>query len=795
MFSNYFKTAWRHLVRSKTFSLLNIIGLGLGMACSLLIMLWVRDETNMNRSNVRSPNVYDVYERVFSNGRADGGPAAPGLLANELKRRVAGIRYATGYSYSSQERLFSVGEKSLNMMACYADSDFFKIFAYPLLAGDPRTALSGPDAMVISRRMATNFFGSPDDALGKIVRYNNATDFRVAAVFDDLPANVSDRFDCIMNWPSLLKEVGWLTDWMNRSPSTYIELEPGVNPAAVEARIKDFVTPYIGQYGAGNRIELGLQRYDEMYLHAVFKDGRPAGGRIEYVHLFTLVAVFILVIGCINFMNLATARSVRRAKEVGIRKTVGAARILLVFQFIGEAVLLTFFAFLLALLVAAALLPFFNQLTGKQIVIPWSSGGYWAVLVLLALFTGIFAGSYPALFLSSLNPVKVLKGGLRFGVRAVLLRQGLVIFQFVLSITLIISTIVVTRQIRFVQTANVGFDREDLIYVPFQGDLGRKYPLFKQELTGQPGIGAVTISTGAPSHITPHVYDLDWDGKDPATHIIAFHNGVGPEYLDMLHLKMLQGRWFSTAYPSDTSHINNPHLVINETLAKMIGYKNPIGRRLRYFTTICTIIGVVSDFSLTSLHDPQQPLVLYWGEDAGWGYTLIKTQPGKTRQAIGSIEKVYKEMVPMFPFRYYFADEEYQKLYESEVVVGKLADIFSFFAMFISCLGLLGLTILTAEQRRKEIGIRKVIGASVGQIVAMLSGDIVLLVLLAAVVASPVAWLVMHGWLQNFAYRIDISWWIFLAATVIAISVALLTIGWQAIKAARANPVKSLRSE
>ena len=786
MTKNYFKTAWRNMVRNKTFSLLNILGLALGLACSLLIFLWVKDEKNIDTFNTHK-NIYGVYESLYSSSVPETGHWTPGLLAAELKRKVPEIKYASAFWNRADEMLFSVGDKNIAYKGSAADSDFFKIFSYPLLAGTTASALSNPDAIAISVAMANNFFGSSAAAIGKIIRCNTAQDFKISAVFN-IPENASEKFDYVINWNYTLKSQGWLNEWTNRSPATFIELSPAADPKKVETKIKDFITPYLPVADRGIHTELGLQRFDEMYLHSTFKNGVPVGGRIEYVRLFSLIAGFILLIACINFMNLATARSVRRAKEVGIRKTIGALRWKLIAQFIGESMLLTFFAIIIALVLVIIALPYFNTLTHKQIIFPFASLSFWLVILALLCITGFVAGSYPALFLASLNPVKVLKGALKFSPHALLFRKGLVVFQFVLSIVMITGSIIISKQIHYVQTANLGYDKENLVTISLQGNLANNYILFKNQLSGLPGIEAVTRTAEAPMQMNAYATDLDWEEKSPAEKGLVIQNTVGYGFLQMMHIPIVQGHDFSTSYGTDG-------YIINESALKLIRYKNPIGRSLSILGTSKPIIGVVKDFHLTSLHDPIKPLVLLLNDTLNWGYALIKTQPGRTQQAIAGLEKVFKQMEPRFPFRYNFVDEEYQKLYTSEVTVSKLSDGFAFFAIFISCLGLLGLTMFTAEQRRKEIGVRKVIGASVTDIVTMLSTDIVKLVLLAAIIATPFTWIAMNNWLQNFAYRTTISWWLFLIAGIIALMIALITISFQSIKAAIANPVKSLRAE
>jgi putative ABC transport system permease protein len=791
MFEHFIKIAWRNLTRNKYFSFINIFGLSLGIACSLLIFLWVKDERGVD-SMTAGKNVYNVYERVFSEGQVAAGPEAAGLLARELKRKIPDIKYATAFwEDRHSELLLSIGEKNITQKGCYADSDFFKIFNYKLLEGTPASALAGSGAIAISRTLAESLFNNVSAAFGKTIRINNGQDFKITAIFEDPPANASTKFAFALNYNTALKNVDWLYDWINRSPSTYIELEPGADQSKVSAEIKNFITSYLsGNYGAGFRVELGLQPFNEMYLHNTYKNGVPEGGRIEYVRLFTIIAIFILLIACINFMNLAIVRSVKRAKEVGIRKTVGALRIRLILQFIGEAMLLTFFAVIVALILVIIALPFFNALTQKQMVIPFFSPSFWFTLAMLFCITGIVAGSYPAWFLSSLIPVKILKGTLKFSQNAVLFRKGLVLFQFILSITLITGTIIISEQIHYVQTKNVGFDKDNLLYIPFQGDLSSKYQLFKQELLSIPDIGSITRSTEPPLQIGSHVYDLSWENKNPNEKVIAKHDGVGYGYLRMMKIPLALGRDFSKEFASDTNAV-----IINESALKMIGYKDPIGKSITFFQQRKTIIGVVKDFHLISLQYSIEPLILYLNEGADYGYVLVKPSEGKTEQAIAGMEKVFKQLEPRFSFRYYFADEQYQKSYTSELMIGKLADIFSLLAIFISCLGLLGLSMFTAEQRRKEIGVRKVIGASVSDIVRMLSMNILKIIILSDIISIPISWLAMNNWLQNYPYRIIISWWVFLIAGVITLLVALVTISFQSIKAALANPVKSLRSE
>ena len=743
MFINYFKTAIRNLLRNKVFSVINILGLSLGMAASLIIILWVRDEFSINAYHKNGANIYAVYEREFSDGKINGGLFTQGLLAGELKKQTPEIEYASGF-----DRLdggtFSSGNKIITLNGAAADADFFKIFDYKIIQGNPNTILRNPDEIIISRSMAESFFRSAAAAVNKTIRYNDRHDFRISAVYEDIPVKSTDRFDFVINWPYHLNDVGWLKQWIYRTPKTYLTLHKGSDPVKVESKIKNFLSPFIAEKKSGGyRLELGLQRFDEIYLYSIFKEGIPSGGRITYVHLFSIIAVFILLIACINFMNLSTARSVRRAKEVGVRKTIGALRSALMLQFIGEAIFFTFLAIVLAVVIVLFVLPSFNMITGKQILLPLYQSSFWLILLSLMLSMGIVAGSYPAVFLSALNPILVLKGSLKFKFSAVLFRKGLVVFQFVLSIMLIIGTLVISKQINFVQKQNLGFDRENLIYVPFQGDMAvHKYSVFKQELSGMPGIKAITRADQTPTTIHAHVYNTQWEGKDPEKKTVVIHTTVGYGYLKLMNLQLLEGHDFPEIFKDEDSledHFEKAGFIINETALRMTGYKNPIGKPLGLFGNMGKIIGVVKDFHFNSLHDPIQPLVILLTDNLSWGYAIIRTEPGKTQEAIASIGKVYHELEPKFQFSYSFADMEYQQLYESERLVGKLSNVFAFLAIFISCLGILGLVMFTAEQRSKEIGVRKVLGASEIRIFRMLSSEFLQLVCLAFIIAAPIA--------------------------------------------------------
>jgi ABC-type antimicrobial peptide transport system permease subunit len=770
---------------------INIAGLSVGLVCSLLILLWVQNELSIDAFHKNSSRIYSVYERHYFDHKTNGSYNTPGPTADEMKKVLPEVEHAVSLGFG-QNNTFQVGNKILKQEGSSASSDYFKVFSFPLLQGSAQTALNSPMSLAISRKMAVAFFGSPEAAINKTIRYENSKDFKVTAVFEDLPKNASQKFDYLVNWYNFLDENGWAREWGNQGPSTVVMLRPDANPVQFEKKISRFLDTYnnMNRKTATFIIDLGIQPFSEQYLHSNFENGKIEGGRIAYVRLFSIVAIFILLIACINFMNLSTARSVKRAKEIGVRKVVGAVRSSLIQQFISESLLITTISVIISLMLLVLLLPVFNQVTQKQIELPFNQVTFWWRLVLITLITGLVSGSYPALFLSGFNPVKVLKGVLKLDTGTTLFRKGLVIFQFVLSVILITGTIVISRQMNYIQSKNLGYDRENLIYVPLEGNLIHKYNLFKGEVSAMPGIQAVTRITNTPTDIQSSTGGVNWIGKDTTVNIQFTQTSVGYDFVKTMKLKMLDGRDFSKDFPTDSAGY-----ILNEAALKRIGYKDPIGKPLTFWGRKGKIIGLLKDFHFNSMHDEIRPLIIRTREDEMYGNILIRTQPGKTREALASIEKIYKEVNPAFPFTYTFSDEEYRKLYQNEQIIGKLSNGFAFLAIFISCLGLLGLAMFTAEQRVKEIGIRKVLGASVSSLFALLSSEFLLLVIIALFIALPIAWYATRKWLQGFAYHTPVQWWIFALSGALIILIALATVSFQAIKAALINPVKSLRSE
>jgi len=809
MIRNFIKTAWRNMIRHKTHTAINVVGLALGITCCLFIFLWVQDERGTDNFHQNGKNLYVLYETTTSGGHVNSDynmplkfdttvrPFKRTFVIDGTKEAVPGIinvaNYATGYDLPwGHPETLQVGEKMVKMMGSRAGVNFFSMFSYPIIAGNNAASVfSNQGNMAISRHTAEVFFGTPENAVGKTIRYEDHYNFVVSSVFENVPAGSSLKFDFLISW---VVQNSHMLEWSSNNFDTYIQLADNADPKRVEEGINKYVLSQL-TLPKGFQFHVSLQRYGDRYLHNIFVNGKPSEGRIEYVKIFSEVAIFILIIACINFMNLTTARSVKRAKEVGVRKVVGSGRTNLIAQFFGESLMFAFMAMLLSIILLLSLLPAFNSLTGKNFGFPLAQVSFWLSLVGVTLLTGIVAGSYPALYLSGLNPVRTIKGTVRFTAGAIWFRKGLTVFQFVLSIVLLIATIVITRQTSYVEHKHLGYDKENLVYTRIEGELSKKnkYLLFKQEAQKLPGVAVVDRTTEVPQDMDFVVYDNEiiWPGKSPNFSVGVKPASVGFDFVKMMKLNMVQGRDFSPQNPTDSTDA----YIINETAAKEMYNGHPLGQSVQAWAKKGHIIGVVQDYHTKSLHDPIQPVLLDVKEGEYFGVIMARTKPGQTGQALQSLAKVYKELNPDYPFTYQFVDQEYKKLYSNEQIISQLSIIFAIVAIGISCLGLLGLVMLSAEQRVKEFGVRKVLGASLSQLAALFAKDFLKLVFIAFVIAAPLGWFAMGSWLQGFAYRIDLSWWIFLLAGLGSIAIALFTLSFQAYKTAIANPVKSLRSE
>jgi len=790
MFGNHLKTAWRSLLTNRFLTILNLIGLSTGLTCSLLILLWVRSELAIDAFHVNGKRLYQVFEVERYDNKIDGNYDTPYQLTAELTKVMPEIELACTMQDTNDLNTFSVGRKSVKLEGTFASCDLFKMFSYPLVEGNVQNALNSPRSIAISHNMAKIFFGSKQSALGKTIRFNDKNAFIVTAVFADLAENVSRKFDYVINWEYVLSRFSGPIHWANSGPHTYILLRKNATVDQVSSKIKHFLDNYYKE-PAGYHMDYGIQPFDEVYLHSTFRNGAVSGGRIDYVRLFGLVAFFILVIACINFMNLTTAQSVKRAKEIGVRKVMGAERGVLVKQFIGEAFLSTCFAVAIALVITVILLPIFNTITQKHLLIPVNHVEFWFWLFGLTLITGGLAGSYPAFYLSAFNPVKVLKGNNVTRLSGIWVRKGLVVFQFVLSIILITATVVVSTQVNFIQNQNLGFNRTHLLDLPIEGKLGAKYSVLKNEALQLPGVTSVTSTNTAPTFINNFTNNVSWAGKE-AGNVVSFAQiEVGYDFLNTLQLRLLEGRDLSKANPTDSSAY-----IINETAREKLGYTHPLGRPITFNGMTGNIIGLVRDFHFRSMHEKIPPLIIRFARWKIDGFELlVRIKPGDPKETLAGLKQIFRQLNPDFPFSYSFVDDQFQKLYTSEYLVGRLSKIFTLIAILISCLGLIGLSTFTAEQRVKEIGIRKVLGASITSLFSLLSLEFLILVGLALVIAIPGGWLAIDTWLKGFAYHIEIEWWMFIFPTILIIVITLATVSFQAARVALLNPIKSLRVE
>jgi predicted permease len=786
MLRSYFTIGWRNLVNNKMYTGINVFGLALGMACTLLIGLWVKDELSYNRFLPDADNIYLVRINAtnHSTGEIGTGSITPGPLQEAIAKDVPEVAAVTKVNPWS-EFLIKVGENTAKEKGYYATDDFFNVFDLPAAKGNPRAALVQKNQIIITQKIADKFFPN-GEALGKTLQLNDDKFYVVGAILKDLPSNSTIQFEWLANWKD--QEQPWQKTWGNSSFITYARLKANTTVAQTEKSMKPLYPRYTDKDNTDVPI---LQPITDIYLYGDYKMGKPVGGRIEYVRVFSIVAGFILLIACINFMNLATARSSTRAKEVGVRKVVGAFRSALVGQFLSESILTSMLAVVLTLSFVVLVLPTFNEVFGKHLILDLLEPNFWIGVVTLMLITGFLAGSYPALFLSSLKPIKILRGRLQFGAGSAFFRRALVVFQFSLSVFLIVGMLTVRKQMDFINKTHLGLDRDNVLYIPLEGSIAKpeKIEAFRQEVMRQPSVVSACETGHLPINIQNTSGDLTWPGKDPNLQTNVTAMSVGADFVKTMNIKLLDGRDFRGGSLADTSNY-----LINEATAKLMGEKDPVGKEIKFWMGKGRVIGLMKNFHMNSLHQSINPLVLTY-IPGNTSYLLIKTKAGKTEQAIAELQKVTREFNPNYPFNYHFLDQEYEGLYRSEQQVNTLVNYFGTLAILISCLGLFGLAAFTAEQRTKEIGVRKVLGASVPNIVQLLSSDFLKLVIVALILASPLAWWALSSWLKTFVYRTDLSWWIFALSSIVAILIAVLTVSFQAVKAALLNPVKSLRSE
>ncbi len=776
MFKTNLKIAWRNLLKDKQFTLLNVLGLSAGLACALLIFLWVSDELSYDKFFANDNRLYKLFE-LRSNGAGDVAytEESSGRLSEAIKASVPEVEYAAALAppgWSAQNTL-SANEKNIKASGQYADKDYFNIFSFPLIDGNRNKVLADNNSIVLSDELAIKLFGTTSNIIGKpvLIHFDHDTTFFVSGVFKKMPVNSSQQFDFVLSFNYFRTIMPWVTQWRSTGPLNFVLLKPGADINAFNKNISNI----INKNSNDTATKVVAIKFSDVYLHNNYNGNVQNGGRMEYVKLFSLLAVFILIIACINFMNLSTAKAARRFKEVGIKKVVGAERGQLIFQFLTESFLLTVVAMLFAIFIATLLLPAFNQITGKSMVLHFT----WQMIVgiiCIAVITGFAAGSYPALYISKFNPLSILKGKLNTSTAELLSRKGLVVFQFTLSTALIIAVFIIYQQIQFIQNTDPGYNKNNVLRLSAEGSLANRQDAFIAELKRIPGV----VNASATRHrMVGHNYatnGLDWQGKptDDNTFFEGFETAY--DFVETMGMHIKEGRSFSRSFGSDSSAI-----VLNEAAVNAMHLKNPVGKMVQLYGKNMQVIGVVKDFHFESMHAAIQPSFIVLVPQRT---TIVASISSNNQQAtINAIQKLYKSFNPGFPFTFNFLDEAYQQQYESEARVSALSKYFAGLAIIISCLGLFGLAAFTAQKRRKEIGIRKVVGASVSNITTMLSKDFLKLIGISLLIAFPVSWWMMNSWLQSFAYRINISPWIFIDAGLSVIIITLITISFQSIKA------------
>jgi putative ABC transport system permease protein len=805
MFKNYFKTTFRILSRNKGYSFLNIFGLAIGIACAGLIFLWVEDEVNWDSFHANKDSLY----LVKMNDEVDNGifthSSSPGLMAPALQADFPGIANTCRVTEGSTTALFNIANKAVYASGNNAEPSLFSMFTLPFVQGNAKTAFTQLYSIVITEKAAKKFFGGEKSVIGRTVRMDNKQDYVVTGVLKDLPENSSLQFEWLAPFQIIYQHNQGMQRWSNFGTTTYVQLKHGVNVNAINHQLYNYIQQKQG--ADKSTVHAFLSSMNDWHLRNQFDNGKPTGGgQIQYVHLFSVIAWIILLIACINFMNLATARSEQRAKEVCVRKVLGSDKRRLICQFIGEALFMAFLSAITAVTIIQLALPSFNLLVQKNLSLNLTDPIHLFSLTIIIVICGVIAGSYPSLYLSSFNPVFVLKGvRLKTG-SAAFIRKGLVVMQFAVSIILIISTIIIYLQIQHVKSRDLGYNKNNLLELDAQPDVVKNFDAIKQDLRNTNVVSNATLADHTTINAGNNTTAVNWQGKDPNSIIVISQRLVSKEFLSTVGLHLLEGRDFE---PTDVVEFNNNHLpkdsnvvfnvIITRSLERLMGKGSAIGKSLEKQNDVgafhLKVAGVVNDYVYGDMYGQSSPVIFYDIPQAANLMYIRLNREINIENALKRIESVMKKDNPAFPFQYRFVDEEFNNMFLSEMLISRLSRVFAALAIIISYLGLFGLAAYTAERRTKEIGIRKVLGASVASITSLLSIDFIKLVTISCVIAFPVAWWTMHDWLRNYKYRIEIGWWIFLAAGVSAILIALITISFQSLKAAFANPVKSLRSE
>lgn len=789
MIKNYLLVALRSLVKNRFYTLINIIGLAAGLASSVLILLWVVDELSYDHFHTNAERLYRVYVQQTFDGQAGESTSVPLPLHHALKNADSRIKNVCVTDWGSNT-LLSVDEKILSKRNLNVSGEFLEMFRFPLLKGDASTVLADPYSIVLSATTAKALFGEADP-IGQFVTLDNRHELKVTGILKDLPRNSSFQFDCLTSFELFEQTTAWVkrsrTNWENFAFQVYAELNDASHKRVVEENTKGIILKNNPKDESTS--QLFYHALVRWRLHSQFENGKESGGRIEYVQMFSLLALFILIISCINFMNLATARSERRAREVGIRKSVGSRRTDLIAQFLGESLLISAISFIIALGMVQLALPFYNTMVEKELIIDYTSLNFWVVSLIIIASTGLLSGSYPAFYLSAFNPAKVLKGKVVQVKGAATFRQVLVVTQFALSIGLIISTVVIYTQVQFTKGRQLGYDQQNLIHVQANSEVSKNYEALKQELISNTQIASVNSSFSPLTGIYQNSAVDKWPGKSPDANVLFAFVGVGFDYAKTVGARIISGRDFSEQFKSDSNAV-----VINRAAMDIMNLENPIGEKISFWDSDYTIIGVMEDIVMESPFQRVRPLIVFhqpWANIV----TIRLEETNDLPSSIQRVESVFKKYSPSYPFAYSFVDDDFGKKFSAINLIDNLFKIFASLTILISCLGLFGLAAFTAEQRTKEIGIRKVLGASVRSIMVLLSKDFSKLVIIAFVIAAPLAWWGLSQWLENYPYRVALQWWVLVAAGMLSLVLAIVTVSSQAIKAAVNNPVNSLRSE
>jgi putative ABC transport system permease protein len=787
MFKNYIKIAWRNLFRNKGFAITNLLGLMIGMTCTLLIFLWVKDELAYNKFHTNYKDIYQVIaNRDFKNQMfTDHNMVLP--LAKSLQETYPQIKNAVVSTYNDQH-ILTVGDKKLSKSGLTVSDRFFDMFTWQSIVGNPSQAIKDPKSIILTSSTARALFGN-EDPINKVVRVDNNYDQKVSAIVQDPPHNSSIHFDFLQSYnysnPDIVRA---MNEWVNSSWQVYVQPVPGANLALLTKNINDMKRQHDPNDQISSYFIFPMSKWR---LYSDFKNGKNTGGMIEYVRLFSIIGIIILLIACVNFMNLSTARSEKRAKEVGIRKTLGSEKYQLIFQFFLESMILAVIAFIFSLIALYFLLPAFNLLVNKNLVFPYNEIRFWEISLIIVLLTGIVAGSYPALYLSSFNPVKTLKGTFLIGKKAALPRHVLVVAQFMISILLISATIIINRQIEFIKNRDIGYDPNNLISVPSSDDINKNYPAIKNDLL-KSGLFTSVTRTGSPiTQIQWRSGPPDWEGKPKDATIIFSCMSTDVDLAKTMGIKFESGKDFS-GLPIDSSSV-----ILNKTAVEVMKLKNPIGTELRYggVNRKFHVIGVTSNVVMSNPFTPVDPMMIFFNNNYSSDVSMRLKNGIAPQKAIAAMEKIFNQYNPAYPFEYTFTDQEFGKKFLTEELISKITNIFSGLAIFICCIGLAGLASFTIEKRFREIGIRKVLGATVQQVLVLISKQFLKLVAIAFVIAVPLTWFMMDKWLKKYDFHISISIWLFAAVGFLILLLALIVVSLNTLRAATSNPVSSLRAE